>query len=81
LGVRRGSPHSKWCGHGSPGQLARDSARGMRNFDADIVGASDSLTEDVMVMLIVVVVVVVVLMSVWVSGKERDIGKTWIFVS
>jgi hypothetical protein len=44
---------------------------GPGNLDVDVIGATDSLTGDVMlvVMLIVVVVIVVVLLSAWIGGR------------
>jgi hypothetical protein len=46
---------------------------GLRNLDVDIVGATDLLTGNVMLMvvliiIVVIVVVVVVLLSAWIDG-------------
>jgi hypothetical protein len=53
--------------------LAWGHTDGLGNLDVDVIGATDSLTGDVMlvVVLIVVVVIVVVLFTAWIGVGGR----------
>jgi phosphotransferase system glucose/maltose/N-acetylglucosamine-specific IIC component len=69
---------------GGHGRLLAWGYTGLGNLDVDVVGATNSLTRDVMLMLmlmlIVVVVIaifVVVLLSAWIGGR---VWKTGIIV-
>ena len=56
---------------GQPSLDARDGHGGLLTWgdDADLVGGSDSLPRDVMLMAALVIVVIVVLLSAWIGGR------------